>query len=80
VPSRELSEWWLGSKAGFGGEPGPAAPNCFTYAPGLVGYWHFDEGVGTVSRDFSQGHHDAVMSTATKPVWVKSDGLELVCP
>ncbi len=47
---------------------------------GLVGYWHFDEGAGTVSRDFSPGHHDAVMSTTTKPVWVKSDGLELVCP
>ncbi len=32
MPSREPSEWWHGSKVGFGGGPGPAAPNCFTYA------------------------------------------------
>ena len=32
MPSREQSEWWQGSKVGFGGGPGPAAPNCFTYA------------------------------------------------
>lgn len=47
---------------------------------GLIGNWHFDEGVGTVSKDFTSGHHDAVMNTPIKPQWVKAEGLELKCP
>ena len=47
---------------------------------GLVGYWHFDEGVGTVSKDFSSRDHDAVMSSALKPAWVNAEGLDLKCP
>jgi len=34
-------------------------------APELIGYWRFDEGVGTVSQDFSLQHNSASLSAPT---------------
>ncbi len=41
--------------------------------PGLVAYYHFDEGQGTTMKDVTAGHHDASMVSEAKPAWVDSD-------
>jgi hypothetical protein len=46
---------------------------------GLVGYWRFDEGTGTSSRDLSAGGHDAMLVGTTPPAWGAS-GAALGCP
>ena len=46
--------------------------------PGLVAYYHFDEGTGTSAADSAKGH-SAMFVSATPPVWVDSD-LDLSCP
>jgi hypothetical protein len=50
--------------------------------PGLVAYYHFDDGAGTTPRDASLKHHDAVFATnmgRPVPTWVDSTGLTLTC-
>lgn len=43
--------------------------------PSLVGYWRFDEGTGTNSKDCSQYGNDAVLSSSpTNPQWTSSGG------
>jgi hypothetical protein len=49
--------------------------------PGLVAYYHFDDGTGTTPKDASSAHHDAAFNTdAARPIptWVDSD-LVLTC-
>ena len=46
--------------------------------PGLVAYYHFDEGSGTTAEDAAKGH-TAMFASDTPPVWVDSD-LVLTCP
>ena len=42
--------------------------------PGLVAYYHFDEGQGTTSLDATgKKGHRAYMISDAKPVWVDSD-------
>jgi hypothetical protein len=47
--------------------------------PGLVGYWHFDEGTGAIARDATPGRHDAMLVGTTLPAWGAS-GIPLGCP
>jgi hypothetical protein len=50
--------------------------------PGLVAYYHFDEGVGTTPKDASSAHHDAKFNTdggRPQPTWVDATGLTLDC-
>ena len=50
--------------------------------PGLVAYYHFDDGAGTTPKDASSAHHDAAFNTdAARPVptWVDSTDLVLTC-
>jgi hypothetical protein len=50
--------------------------------PGLVAYYHFDEGAGTTAKDASSAHHDAAFNTdAGRPIptWVDSTDLVLTC-
>jgi hypothetical protein len=46
--------------------------------PGLVAYYHFDEGTGTMVKDASGKGHAAMMVSAVAPKWVDSD-LMLTC-
>jgi hypothetical protein len=46
--------------------------------PGLVAYYHFDEGTGTTVKDASGKDHTAMMVSAVQPKWVDSD-LMLTC-
>jgi hypothetical protein len=46
--------------------------------PGLVAYYHFDEGTGTMVKDGSGKGHPAMMVSAVMPKWVDSD-LTLTC-
>jgi hypothetical protein len=41
--------------------------------PGLVAYYHFDEGTGTTAADATGKNHVAMMISPTKPMWVASD-------
>jgi len=37
----------------------------------LLGYWRFDEGIGTLSQDYSSYHNDALLATSpSDPSWV----------
>jgi len=50
--------------------------------PGLVAYYHFDDGAGSAPKDSSSAHHDAAFNTdAGRPVptWVDSTDLVLGC-
>jgi hypothetical protein len=50
--------------------------------PGLVAYYHFDEGTGSAPKDSSLKHHDAAFGTSNGrpvPTWVDSTGLTLTC-
>jgi len=50
--------------------------------PGLVAYYHFDDGTGTTVTDSSTKHHNANFNTAANrpiPTWVDSTGLTLTC-
>jgi hypothetical protein len=50
--------------------------------PGLVAYYHFDDGAGTTAKDASSAHHDATFVTdGARPIpkWVDSTGLVLTC-
>jgi hypothetical protein len=50
--------------------------------PGLVAYYHFDDGAGTTATDASSKHHNAAFVTAGNrpvPTWVDSTGLTLTC-
>ena len=50
--------------------------------PGLVAYYHFDDGMGTAPKDSSSKHHDAAFGTTNNrpvPTWVDSTGLTLTC-
>jgi len=44
---------------------------------GLVGYWRFDEGTGSMAVDSSSKKHDAILVSG--PTWVPS-GAPLTCP
>jgi hypothetical protein len=46
--------------------------------PGLVAYYHFDEGTGTMVADATGKGHTAMMVSAVQPKWVDSD-LMLTC-
>jgi hypothetical protein len=39
-------------------------------APGLVGYWHFNEGAGQNVADSSIHHNDGTLGAAGDPAWV----------
>lgn len=41
--------------------------------PGLVAYFHFDEGTGMTAADATGKGHTAMMVSTTKPMWVASD-------
>lgn len=46
--------------------------------PGLVGYWHFEEGTGQTAYDSTSNHHDgrlgsSSVSDSKDPIWVISD-------
>lgn len=43
-------------------------------APGMIGYWRFDEGVGTTTQDLSQGNHPGTLSGMVLPAWNVSTG------
>ncbi|HXI54585.1 MAG TPA: LamG-like jellyroll fold domain-containing protein, partial [Polyangia bacterium] len=48
--------------------------------PGLVAYYHFDDGTGTTLKDSSSKHHDAMFATGhPAPSWVDSTDLTLTC-
>jgi len=50
--------------------------------PGLVAYYHFDDGAGTAPKDASSAHHDAAFNTdggRPIPTWVDSTDLVLTC-
>jgi hypothetical protein len=50
--------------------------------PGLVAYYHFDEGAGMTVKDASARRHDAMFSTTPVrpvPTWVSSTDLVLTC-
>jgi len=50
--------------------------------PGLVAYYHFDDGAGTAPKDASSAHHDAAFNTdggRPVPTWVDSTDLVLTC-
>jgi len=50
--------------------------------PGLVAYYHFDEGTGTTVKDASSKHHDATFDSSNGrpvPTWVDSTDLTLTC-
>ncbi|HVU51260.1 MAG TPA: LamG domain-containing protein, partial [Polyangia bacterium] len=50
--------------------------------PGLVAYYHFDEGAGSAPKDSSSAHHDAAFNTdggRPVPTWVDSTDLVLGC-
>jgi hypothetical protein len=50
--------------------------------PGLVAYYHFDDGAGTAPKDSSSAHHDAAFNTDSGrpiPTWVDSTDLVLGC-
>jgi len=50
--------------------------------PGLVAYYHFDDGTGTTVKDSSTKMHNANFNTAANrpiPTWVDSTGLVLTC-
>lgn len=50
--------------------------------PGLVAYYHFDDGAGTTPIDASTKHHNAVFANnggRPAPTWVASTGLVLTC-
>ena len=50
--------------------------------PGLVAYYHFDDGEGTAPKDASSAHHDAAFNTdggRPIPTWVDSSDLVLTC-
>jgi Concanavalin A-like lectin/glucanases superfamily len=50
--------------------------------PGLVAYYHFDEGMGTTPMDASTKHHNASFASNNArpaPTWVASTGLTLTC-
>jgi Concanavalin A-like lectin/glucanases superfamily len=50
--------------------------------PGLVAYYHFDDGVGTTPKDSSAAHHDAAFNTdggRPIPTWVDATDLVLDC-
>jgi len=51
-------------------------------APGLVAYYHFDEGTGTTAQDASSKHHPAEFASDNgrpAPTWVESSDLKLSC-
>jgi len=50
--------------------------------PGLVAYYHFDDGAGTAPKDASSAKHDAAFNTdggRPVPTWVDSTDLVLGC-
>ena len=48
--------------------------------PGLVVYYHFDDGSGTAPKDSSSKHHDAMFASGhPAPTWVDSTDLVLTC-
>ena len=50
--------------------------------PGLVAYYHFDDGTGMTAKDSSSKHHDATFATDNArpaPTWVDSTDLTLTC-
>jgi Concanavalin A-like lectin/glucanases superfamily len=50
--------------------------------PGLVAYYHFDDGTGTTVRDSSTKQHNATFASdggRPIPTWVDSTGLVLTC-
>jgi hypothetical protein len=50
--------------------------------PGLVAYYHFDEGMGTTVMDASTRRHNALFAANNArpaPTWVASAGLTLTC-
>jgi hypothetical protein len=50
--------------------------------PGLVAYYHFDDGTGAAPKDASSAHHDAAFNTdggRPVPTWVDSTDLVLGC-
>jgi hypothetical protein len=50
--------------------------------PGLVAYYHFDDGTGMTAKDASSKQHDATFATDMArpvPTWVDSTGLTLTC-
>jgi hypothetical protein len=46
--------------------------------PGLVGYWHFDEGSGTSTQDATARRHDGTLTGGV--TWVATSGVTLTCP
>ena len=49
------------------GRPGTSADNVFTTTGGLIGYWNFDEGTGTIAHDTSGSGYNANVNGAS---WV----------
>jgi hypothetical protein len=50
--------------------------------PGLIAYYHFDDGTGMTAKDASSKQHDAMFATDMArpvPTWVDSTGLTLTC-
>ena len=50
--------------------------------PGLVAYYHFDDGAGTAPKDSSSAHDDAAFNSdggRPVPTWVDSTDLVLTC-
>ena len=50
--------------------------------PGLVAYYHFDEGQGTTVKDASAKHHDATFDSSggrPAPTWSDATDLTLTC-
>ncbi|MFM8433244.1 MAG: LamG-like jellyroll fold domain-containing protein [Bacteroidota bacterium] len=43
-------------------------------APGLIGYWRFDEGSGTTAHDQSLSGRNGILSGASLPVWLPAEG------
>lgn len=60
----------VGSAVDAGGDPPPSE----TWpAPGLVGYWRFEEGRGSVAHDSSGMGHDGVLENMGSAPWVLGD-------
>lgn len=44
--------------------------NPLVVSNGLIGYWSFNDGSGSIARDFSGNNHNATLSGASLPLWI----------
>ena len=72
-PGQGLDGPWPGVDVAAVPDARPAVDAVTMTTPGLVGYWRFEEGGGTVARDSSGMGHDGMLENMGSAPWVAGD-------